>query len=223
MVQAAVHSGAMATLTLTPLGLDGRFNSSLISILVRDRTVQRRLVNSLAAVLLEKGYQAVNIDFEYVLREDRDLFTSFVAYAAEVLNTLGYQVSVALAPKHSDSQKGLLYEGIDYGGLGAAANWVILMTYEWGYTYGPPMAVAPINQVKQVVEYALTKIRADKICLGVPNYGYDWPLPYERRHRGPNSGQSGGRGAGRLLRSPHPVRPDRPVSPLPLLAVRSQP
>ena len=42
------------------------------------------------------------------------------------------------------------------------------------------MAVAPINQVRRVVEYALTKIRADKICLGVPNYGYDWPLPYKR-------------------------------------------
>lgn len=180
MVQAAAHSGAMATLTLTPLGPDGHFNNNLVTSLVHDFAVQRRLVNSLAAVLLEKGYQAVNIDFEYVLREDRDLFTTFVAYATRVLNTLGYQVSVALAPKHSDSQKGLLYEGIDYGGLGAAANWVILMTYEWGYTYGPPMAVAPINQVRRVVEYALTKIRADKICLGVPNYGYDWPLPYER-------------------------------------------
>lgn len=103
-----------------------------------------------------------------------------MAYATNVLNTLGYQVSVALAPKYSDNQPGVLYEGMDYGGLGAAANWVVLMTYEWGYTYGPPMAVAPINQVRRVVEYALTKIPSEKICLGVPNYGYDWPLPYER-------------------------------------------
>ena len=57
---------------------------------------------------------------------------------------------------------------------------MLLMTYEWGYTYGPPMAVAPINQVRRVVEYALTEIPADKIDLGIPNYGYDWPLPYER-------------------------------------------
>jgi len=42
------------------------------------------------------------------------------------------------------------------------------------------MAVAPINQVRRVVEYALTEIPADKIDLGIPNYGYDWPLPYER-------------------------------------------
>lgn len=54
------------------------------------------------------------------------------------------------------------------------------MTYEWGYTYGPPMAVAPLPNVRQVVEYALTEMPAAKIWLGVPNYGYDWPLPFIR-------------------------------------------
>ena len=54
------------------------------------------------------------------------------------------------------------------------------MTYEWGYTYGPPMAVAPLNKVRQVVEYALTEIPAEKINLGIPNYGYDWTLPFVR-------------------------------------------
>ena len=60
------------------------------------------------------------------------------------------------------------------------ADHVLLMTYEWGYTYGPPMAVAPLNQVRRVVEYALGEIPAAKIDLGIPNYGYDWPLPFER-------------------------------------------
>ena len=42
------------------------------------------------------------------------------------------------------------------------------------------MAVAPINMVRQVVEYALTRIPAEKISLGIPNYGYDWTLPFEQ-------------------------------------------
>lgn len=42
------------------------------------------------------------------------------------------------------------------------------------------MAVAPINMVRRVVEYALTEIPTEKISLGIPNYGYDWPLPYEQ-------------------------------------------
>lgn len=42
------------------------------------------------------------------------------------------------------------------------------------------MAVAPINKVRQVLDYAVTEIPSDKINMGIPNYGYDWPLPYER-------------------------------------------
>ena len=42
------------------------------------------------------------------------------------------------------------------------------------------MAVAPLPNVRQVVEYALTEIPAEKIWLGVPNYGYDWPLPFQQ-------------------------------------------
>ena len=89
-------------------------------------------------------------------------------------------MSVALAPKTSADQTGLLYEGKDYPALGAAADYVLLMTYEWGYTYGAPMAVAPLNKVRQVVEYAITEISPEKIHLGIPNYGYDWPLPFVR-------------------------------------------
>lgn len=42
------------------------------------------------------------------------------------------------------------------------------------------MAVAPINKVLEVLSYALTVIPAQKIHLGIPNYGYDWTLPFIR-------------------------------------------
>jgi spore germination protein len=56
-------------------------------------------------------------------------------------------VSLPLAPKTGREQRGLLYEGMDYQLLGQNADAVFLMTYEWGHTYGPPMAVAPLNKV----------------------------------------------------------------------------
>ena len=122
----------------------------------------------------------MDIDFEYILAEDRIAFADFVQDVRIAINQLGYPVTVALAPKTSDNQPGLLYEGKDYALLGEAADEVLLMTYEWGYTYSEPMAVAPINNVRRVVEYALTRIPHEKINLGIPNYGYDWPLPYEK-------------------------------------------
>lgn len=52
------------------------------------------------------------------------------------------------------------------------------LPYEWGYTYGPPMAVAPLPNVRAVLDYAVTAIPPGKIYLGLSNYGYDWPLPF---------------------------------------------
>ena len=180
MIALARQQGVQPILTLTPFGEDGNFNNNLISSVVNNPAYTENLIQNLLTVMGEKGYQGVDIDFEYILSSDRDAFSEFVRRVADTMRANGYHTSVALAPKTSADQQGLLYEGKDYRALGEAADHVLLMTYEWGYTYGPPMAVAPINQVRRVVEYALTEIPAEKIDLGIPNYGYDWPLPFER-------------------------------------------
>ncbi len=180
MIAEAKRFGTLPVLTLTPFGADGNFNNRLIHSVVNNQAYIDNLIQNLLTVMETKGYQGVDIDFEFILAEDRNAFTNFVAQVADAMRNAGYHTSVALAPKTSADQRGLLYEGKDYRALGEVADHVLLMTYEWGYTYGPPMAVAPINQVRRVVEYALTEIPAEKIDLGIPNYGYDWPLPYER-------------------------------------------
>lgn len=180
MIAEAMNFSVSPILTLTPLGADGRFNNNLIHAVVTNETAKENLIQNLLQAMPEKNFRGVDVDFEYILAEDRDLFTAFVAELRDRMNQEGYIVSVALAPKTSADQQGLLYEGKDYRGLGEAANEVLLMAYEWGYTYGPAMAVAPLNKVRQVVEYALTEIPAEKINLGIPNYGYDWTLPYVR-------------------------------------------
>ena len=178
MIEAALMAGVRPVLTLTPLGPDGNFNNALITAVVNDEAAKDNLLNNLLATVQAKNFGGVDIDFEYIRPEDRIPFADFVADVRNFLSPYGYHVSVALAPKTSDTQAGLLYEGKDYGLLGEAADSVLLMTYEWGYTCGPPMAVAPLNKVRQVVEYAITRITPSKIDLGIPNYGYDWTLPF---------------------------------------------
>ncbi len=178
MLETAAGLGKNPILVLTPLDSRGKFNNGLISSMVQNETVKRTLISQVVAELQAKGYQGADIDFEYIKAEDRDAFTAFVRETTDQLNALGYTCSVALAPKISADQPGLLYQGKDFPALGAAADHVLLMTYEWGYKYGPPMAVAPINKVRQVVDYAISEIPEYKIGLGIPNYGYDWPLPF---------------------------------------------
>jgi len=180
MVEKALENGTLPILTLTPLGADGNFDNNLISAIVQDTESRDRLIEELLSVMEEKSYQGLDIDFEYIKAEDRDAFTEFVRVCTEQMHNAGYQVSIALAPKTSADQPGVLYAGKDYPALGAIVDHVLVMTYEWGYTYGPPMAVAPLNMVRRVLEYAVTEIPPQKISMGIPNYGYDWPLPYER-------------------------------------------
>jgi len=120
------------------------------------------------------------VDFEFVFPQDASAYADFLSKLHDRLSPKGYLVTAALAPKISRDQPGLLYEGHDYAAISQAVDRVLLMTYEWGYTYSPPMAVAPLPNVRRVVEYALTEMPSNKIWLGIPNYGYDWITPFRQ-------------------------------------------
>lgn len=173
------RSGQTAPLmVVTNLSESSGFSSDIAHSLLTNEAAQSALWENITAVLREKNYYGLNINFEYIYPFDRDSYSQFVARAAERMHALGYPVSTALAPKESAEQGGLLYTAHDYEAHGRYADRVVLMTYEWGYTYGPPMAVAPLGQVRAVLDYALTAVAPEKIFMGIPLYGYDWPLPF---------------------------------------------
>lgn len=180
MIPLAWQMGVSPILVLTPFSEQGSFNNQLVKTVSEDLEMQQVLIGNLLETVREQGYAGVDVDFEYILPEDREGYAAFVGKLREAMNREGYQVSVALAPKTSGEQKGLLYEGMDYALLGANANQVFLMTYEWGHQHGPAMAIAPINKVRQVLDYAVTEIPRDKILMGIPNYAYDWTQPFVR-------------------------------------------
>ena len=178
LIDEAARRGVEPILTLTPMGEEGTFNNFLASRIFRNLDAQQKLIWQLGEVMRSKGYKGGDLDFEYILAEDRQLYVDFAARLAAVMHAFGYTVSAAVPAKTSADQKGLLYEGIDFKGLGEVLDEIFIMAYEWGYTYGPPMAIAPLYIVRQVVEYALTEVPREKLVLGIPNYGYDWPLPF---------------------------------------------
>lgn len=157
------------------------FDSDVAHDILTNETAQNNLVNNVITTLRDKNYYGLDIDFEYIYPYDRESYNNFLRRIVRTLRPLGYTITTALAPKLSATQQGLLYEAHDYPVHGALVDHVILMTYEWGYTYGPPMAVAPINQVRKVLNYAVSAIPRQKIFMGIPNYGYDWTLPYKPR------------------------------------------
>ena len=178
LISAARRANTAPVLALTNMRQEGGFGSELARTILQSETLQNKILDQVVATLQRKNYYGLNFDFEYIPEDLRQQYTAFIQKTVSRLRPMGYYVSIALAPKISANQAGLLYTAHDYAALGRLVDRVILMTYEWGYTYGPPEAVSPINQVERVLAYAVSVIPSGKILMGMPNYGYDWTLPY---------------------------------------------
>ena len=179
MIALAREYGTVPLLVLTSLGEDGKFSSATVERVLSDPALAARVTDEIVRAVTGKGYGGVDVDFEYIPPEYASAYADLIVGMTEALGG-DYPVFVSLAPKTSADQPGLLYEGHSYPLLADAADRALLMTYEWGYTYGPPLPVSPINQVRRVVDYAVSEAEPSKFFLGVPNYGYDWALPYVR-------------------------------------------
>ena len=134
LIELAREYGVAPVMMIAPMNMEGQFSNELAKKLFRDEALQRAVIANIVDTVERKKYEAVDVDFEYVYPEDRELFVQFVENLKAALSPLGYQVFVALAPKTDAAQAGLLYEGHDYEAMGAVADRVLLMTYEWGYT-----------------------------------------------------------------------------------------
>lgn len=178
LIRAERIYGTLPFMHLSTLTENGNFSNRLSNIVFNSPSVRENLISNIEQTLQEKGYRGLDVDFEFVLYEDREKYSEFIAELSSRLNPKGYEVFVAVPPKTSTNQQGALYAGVDYKTLGQAANAVLLMTYEWGYTYGPPMAVSPVDKIRRVLDFAITEIPREKIFMGLSNYGYDWILPF---------------------------------------------
>ena len=178
LVNTARQAGVAPMMVITNIKEGASFNSDLAHTILTDQTVQNNLIDNIERTLKEKQYTGLDVDFEYVYPNDRENYNQFLRKLAARLRPQGYTLTTALAPKTSGNQTGLLYQAHDYPAHGQIVDHVILMTYEWGYTYGPAQAVSPIDQVERVLQYAVSVIPSQKILMGMPNYGYDWTLPF---------------------------------------------
>jgi len=133
LIQTARRTGASPLMHLSTLTEQGNFSNELANALLTNPEARENLVQNSLQNVIDKGYDGIDIDFEFLFPQDRQPYVDFIARMREVMNENGYICIVAVPPKTSDSQMGLLYEGVDYAGLGEAADYVLCMTYEWGF------------------------------------------------------------------------------------------
>ena len=180
LINAALQSWVVPVLSLSNLNGQDQFSGELVHELMESEANQTALIQDILRTADQKGYRWVDVDFEFVQARDAQAYAAFLARLRQALGPSGRPLIAALAPKTSADPPGRLYEGIDYHLISKSVDFALLMTYDWGYPGGPPMAVAPLPEVRKVVEYALTEFYPDQLFLGIPNYGYNWTLPYQQ-------------------------------------------
>ncbi len=178
LIRIAKQNRVAPIMVITNTEEGGGFRSEITQSVLNNDATRQTLINNIISKATQKGYMGVDVDFEYLYPNDREAYNEFLTLLKQQLDNRELRLSTAIAPKISATQQGTLYEAHDYAFHGRVADNVIIMTYEWGYLYGPPLAVAPYNEVKRVLSYAVTEIPPQKILMGMPNYGYDWTLPY---------------------------------------------
>ncbi|MBU8713306.1 glycosyl hydrolase family 18 protein [Brevibacillus parabrevis] len=165
------HVAPLAVITnLTATG----FNAELVRQILNSREQTQRLIDNIYTLVRTKNYAGANIDFELVRPQERDLYTNFLRALRQRLKPHGYFLSVALPAKTNDEVEWL--KGYDYKGIGAAVDFVFLMTYDYHEAGSEPGPVAPIGEVRRTIEYAISQMNRKKIILGVARYGYNWMM-----------------------------------------------
>lgn len=135
-------------------------------------TAQEAFITNVIKLLNEKNAGGVDINFEALGSDNRELFTAFVRNLAAALKPLNKQVVVTLEARLANVVP------MDWRNIGQIADEVRIMAYDYhARNTGYPGPIAPLGWVKEVVDYAVSQIDPTKIVVGLGNYGYNWVAP----------------------------------------------
>src|SRR4029450_13668194 len=149
--------------------------------LLRDPSHRPAHRSTLVGLVTANGYDGIDLDYENMNFGTSDptvrsaVRTGFVPFAGELNAALGAQgrvVAVTVGPRTSSTDSN--WAVFAYAGIGAVADKVRILTYDYHYSGSNPGAIAPLPWVERVLGYAVTAIPAGRVQVGVPLYGYDW-------------------------------------------------
>ena len=177
LIQAAHQANVRVVLVCT------LFNATEIQSLLSSPTARQTLIANLRDQVVSGGADGVNIDFEGVPGSQR---VNLVAFMQELAN----EVRAAVPGAHIsiDSPAVDWSNAWDYAALSDICDALMIMCYDYywsGSAYAGP--VSPLQSsslwgsysVRWSIADYLSKVgsgRSKKLLLGVPYYGYDWPV-----------------------------------------------
>ena len=145
---------------------------------------RERAIEETLREIKEKGAQGVNVDFEYFGTPPPDTVIKYAQFMKDLTDLIHKEVkdsSVSMAVYATSSREERIHN-VEL--VGNFIDYVFIMGYDFfrpaSTNAGP---VSPLTGVEKYgydlqtsVDDFLTKIPPEKIVLGIPYYGYDWPV-----------------------------------------------
>lgn len=149
------------------LGAD--YRSEIVRNMIRNPVIRDEQIHRITQQMLWFGFEGVDLDFEGIAPDDRDLFTEFIQQLADTLHRYGLVLSVTLQPKMTPEG------GQDYKAIGKAADLVRIMCYDnhWGKNIPPHHS--EYAWVRRIMSFAVSEaggIPPKKLIMALPLYGH---------------------------------------------------
>ncbi|MGE5328143.1 MAG: glycosyl hydrolase family 18 protein [Deltaproteobacteria bacterium] len=151
-------------------------NSALASKILNDSSLREKVIQELLVYVKLYKLEGINLDFENLKLEDKDVYTQFVRELAPPLRQMGVILSVDVGvPGGSDNWS----KCYDRKALAEVVDYVMVMTYDqhWG-TSPVSGSVAQYDWVEDKIKLTLQEVPESKLLIGLPFYTREWKEDY---------------------------------------------
>jgi spore germination protein YaaH len=170
----AMEAARRLGIRVLPSIANSGFNRDFVIAAIGTDEARSAHVADLVALVVDNGFEGIDIDYESLYAEDRELFSLFIEELGAALHAENKLLSIAVHAKSSEPGSWSGPQAQDWARLGAAVDFFKIMTYDFHYSTSEPGAIAPLAWVDEVLDFAATVVSPEKTYMGLHFYGYDW-------------------------------------------------
>lgn len=163
-VLTASHAAIMPRITN---GDNGVWYGDQFHALLRNANERDCVSQLIVDMTVKAKVPGINIDFEALRLEDRDLYLDFLSDIANRLHAENKLMSVDVPARD---------EAFDVEYIGKIADAVVVMSYDEHFAGGSPGPIASRDWFEDTLDEVQAAVPADKLIVAVGAYGYDWTL-----------------------------------------------
>jgi len=151
-----------------------RESLSVTSEIMNSYEKRQKLIENIVDACVEYDIDGINVDFENMKQEDKDMYSRFIIELTPRLKEIGMVTSVDVTAPDGGETWSMCF---DRHVIGDVADYIIFMAYdEYGVSSTKPGTTAGYDWVKLSLNKFLQteEIDSDKIILGIPFYTRVW-------------------------------------------------